>query len=65
MKDYVVVSPFQDKTQKHRHYRVGDAYPYGNWRPSQERIDELLYNEEYGRAFIEEVSEEREYSEEE
>ncbi|GGD05396.1 hypothetical protein [Pontibacillus salipaludis] len=55
MKEYVVVEPFQDKEQKHHNYRVGDKYPYGNWEPTQERVNELLDNKEHKKTFIKEV----------
>ncbi|MCM3599004.1 hypothetical protein M4D55_25025 [Metabacillus idriensis] len=53
---YKVVNKFKDTQDGGREYRVGDMYPKGEHKPSEERINELSSTHpEFKKVFIEEI----------
>ncbi len=53
---YVVANEFIDKTQNDMHYKVGEEYPKGHYKPTKKRIEELsTIHPEYKKIFIQEV----------
>lgn len=55
---YKVINRFNDAEDNNRLYRVGDTYPQGDHKPSEDRIEKLsAVHPEYKRAFIQLVGE--------
>lgn len=53
---YKVINGFVDLEANKTNYEVGDEYPKGDYKPTQERIEELsAVHPKYKRIFIEEV----------
>lgn len=58
---YRVINEFIDKDDTH--YKIGDEYPKGNFKPSKGRIELLSKkHSKYNRIFIVEVKEEKKSS---
>ncbi|NMH67287.1 hypothetical protein HF072_00520 [Bacillus sp. RO3] len=52
--DFIVVNEFQDLEDDKKVYKVGEAYPKGDYKPSEERVKELSSEHpKYKRVFIE------------
>ena len=58
---YVVINEFKDTKDNGTHYKVGETYPKGNFKPTKKRIEELSsIHPKYNRAFIQEIVEKEE-----
>ncbi|WP_264737304.1 hypothetical protein [Cytobacillus firmus] len=61
MANYKVVNDFTDLEDNNTHYKYGDEYPKGDYKPSKKRIEELSkLHPKHKRVFIEEVKAETE-----
>lgn len=60
---YRVINEFVDKEDNDTHYKIGDEYPKGNYKPMKKRIEILSKkHSKYNRIFIEEIKEEKKSS---
>lgn len=56
---YKVINDFKDKLDEGTHYKKGDIYPKGDYKPTKKRIAELSKEHpQYKCAFIVEEKEE-------
>ena len=57
---YQVINEFIDIEDNNTLYKVGDEYPKGDFKPTEERIEELSsVHPKYKRVFIEAVSDDK------
>ena len=53
---YKVINAFRDKEDNNTHYKAGDMYPKGKFKPTKKRFEELSKKHaKHKVAFIEEV----------
>ena len=56
---YKVINEFKDTQDNRKHYKVGEVYPKGDYKPTKKRIAELSKEHpQYKVKFIEKVVEE-------
>lgn len=58
---YKVINDFYDSDNNKFHYKKGDIYPQGDYKPSKDRLGYLVdVHPKYKKAFIAEIQEAKE-----